>query len=120
MLIKDLNNIKSMTSGDNILLKEVLKKSNDKVDINYSIAHAVVKPGHSSLKHKMKSSEVYIITKGKGIMHIDKEQKEVKEGNIVFIPPNAVQFIENKSKEDLVFICIVEPEWKKEDEEILS
>lgn len=119
MLIKDIKDIKSVTSGDNLILKEVLKKANDKVSINYSLAHAIVKPGHSSYNHKLKSSEVYYILKGKGIVTIDKESKEVGEGKVVYIPPNAVQSMKNTGKEDLVFLCIVDPEWKKEDEEII-
>jgi mannose-6-phosphate isomerase-like protein (cupin superfamily) len=52
-------------------------------------------------------------------MHINNESEEVLPGTAVYIPPDAVQFIHNPAKEDLIFLCIVDPAWRKEDEEIL-
>jgi len=37
----------------------------------------------------------------------------------VYIPPHAGQFIHNPGTADLVFICIVDPAWRKEDEEVV-
>jgi mannose-6-phosphate isomerase-like protein (cupin superfamily) len=51
-------------------------------------------------------------------MHIDDESKTVIPGTVVYIPPKAVQYIHNPGNEDLVFICIVDPAWKMEDETI--
>jgi mannose-6-phosphate isomerase-like protein (cupin superfamily) len=62
------------------------------------------------------STEVYYILKGKGLMHIDSESKEVGAGSTVYIPPNSVQSIKNLGREDLEFICIVNPPWAHEDE----
>jgi len=42
----------------------------------------------------------------------------VQENDVVYIPPNSIQSIKNSGEEDLVFLCIVEPTWKPEDEEI--
>ncbi|MBD0343357.1 MAG: hypothetical protein ICV63_00680, partial [Coleofasciculus sp. Co-bin14] len=44
----------------------------------------------------------------------------VETGDAVYIPPNARQFIRNCGEEALVFICIVDPAWRKEDEKIYS
>ena len=52
-------------------------------------------------------------------MHIDNELEKVYAGQAIYIPPNSVQYIENIGKSDLKFLCIVDPAWKKEDEEIL-
>lgn len=52
-------------------------------------------------------------------MHIDKETAEVREGQAIYIPPNSRQRIRNTGKTGLVFLCIVDPAWKKADEEIL-
>jgi len=54
------------------------------------------------------------------MMHIGQESQEVGAGCVVYIPPEAVQFIENIGKKDLKFLCIVEPAWREEDEEILE
>ena len=52
-------------------------------------------------------------------MHIDKETAKVRSGQAVYIPPGSVQFIENTGRSDLDFLCIVDPAWRPEDEEIL-
>jgi mannose-6-phosphate isomerase-like protein (cupin superfamily) len=118
MFIKDFNECKEIISGDNCILREILHPVNDNIEINYSLAHAIVKPGEITLKHKLKNSEVYYILQGEGIMYIDDESKHVREKHAIYIPPHSLQHIENTGKEDLIFICIVEPPWMAEDEEI--
>jgi mannose-6-phosphate isomerase-like protein (cupin superfamily) len=51
-------------------------------------------------------------------MHIDNETQVLESGDAVYIPPNAKQFIRNSGTEPLVFICIVDPAWRKEDETV--
>jgi mannose-6-phosphate isomerase-like protein (cupin superfamily) len=51
-------------------------------------------------------------------MHIDDEIQQVEPGDAVYIPPNAKQFIRNSGVEPLVFICIVDPAWRNEDETV--
>ncbi len=119
MFIRDLSKIGQFTAGDNSPLKELFNPNKDELKLNYSLALAIVKPGQSTKKHALKSSEVYFILKGGGLMSIDQEQAQVKEGQAIYIPPNAEQYIKNTGQEDLEFICIVEPAWKQEDEEVL-
>ena len=52
-------------------------------------------------------------------MHVDSESAEVHSGQAVYIPPNSIQYIANTGKSDLEFLCIVDPAWRPEDEEIL-
>lgn len=120
MLIKKLKDLPEFLGGDHTLIKEVLKPSRDGVDAPYSVAFARLEVGTKSLKHTLKGSEVYFITQGKGLMHIDEEAKEVTEGELVFIPGDAVQFIENIGSETLEFWCIVSPPWTQKDENILE
>ncbi|MCK7511883.1 MAG: cupin domain-containing protein [Desulfobacterales bacterium] len=44
----------------------------------------------------MKSAEVYYVLEGRGLMHVGDETAEVAAGQAVYIPPGAVQFIENR------------------------
>lgn len=72
--------------------------------MNFSLAHAILKPGESSLPHKMKSSvEIYFILEGRGIMHSENESKEVNPTQAIYIPPDSVQWIENIGDGDLKF-----------------
>lgn len=120
MLIRDVKNRRAFTSGDRATLRELLHPGKDGLELRYSLAHAVVHPGRTTLPHRLKTSEVYYILEGRGLMHIDEESAEVFPGQSVYIPPLAVQSIENTGSTDLVFLCIVDPAWRPEDEEILA
>lgn len=121
MIVKTQNSCKYFRALDETLICELLHPEREKSDLkmNFSIAHAILKPGESSLPHRMKSSvEIYFILEGKGLMHIEKEAEEVKVNQTVYIPPGSVQWIENIGDTDLKFLCIVNPPWKEEDEEL--
>jgi mannose-6-phosphate isomerase-like protein (cupin superfamily) len=119
MIIKSLGAAFGFTAGDSSSLKELLHPAKESLDIGYSLAHAVVKPGRKTVPHRLKSAEVYYVLEGRGLMHIDGERAEVEAGQAVYIPPLAVQSIENTGASDLAFLCIVDPAWRAGDEEIL-
>ncbi len=119
MYIKHLKDCPEFIAGDDSHLREILNPGKEKIEINYSLAWAMVKPGEKTLPHKLKNSEVYYIIKGIGIMYINNEEKSVKENDTIYIPPDAIQFIKNTGEENLEFLCIVDPAWKPEVEEIL-
>jgi mannose-6-phosphate isomerase-like protein (cupin superfamily) len=119
MLIKDLLSCKQMIAGDNSLLREVLHPKNEDIKTGFSLAYAIVKPGSSTYRHKMKSVEVYYIIEGAGKMYIDEESEIVQADQAIYIPSHAEQYIENIGNTDLKFLCIVEPAWKAEDEEMV-
>ena len=52
-------------------------------------------------------------------MTIDDESAIVEVGDTIEIPPKAIQSIKNIGDCELEFLCIVEPAWNKDDEEIL-
>ena len=85
----------------------------------YSIAHAVIPEGAASLKHKLKTDEVYYILSGFGVMHINEESAKIEADDIIDIPPDSVQWLENIGKGDLAFLCIVDPAWDQNDESIV-
>lgn len=116
MFIKKLSRIESFIAGDNTLLKEVLSPGDSQVDIRYSVAYAVVKPGDTTHKHRLKSTETYFILRGEGLMTIDNEVEKVLPNQLVYIPVMALQCIENIGNVDLEFLCICDPAWRKEDE----
>lgn len=120
MFIRELKDCAEFTAGDNCILREILHP--DKADLRprYSLAHAVVKPGLTTWKHRLRTSEVYYIIEGEGVMYIENQSAPVRAGSTIYIPPDAVQCIQNTGKKDLVFVCIVDPAWRKEDEEVLE
>jgi len=119
MFIRSLSDCPEFKAGDNSILRELLHPDKSDLALRYSLAHAVVRPGQITLPHRLRTSEVYFILSGEGIMHIDNEAAAVRPGDAVYIPPRALQFIHNPGSADLVFICIVDPAWRKEDEEVV-
>jgi mannose-6-phosphate isomerase-like protein (cupin superfamily) len=119
MLVIDLNNCAEFVAGDNTILREILHPDKQNVQLRYSLAHAVVKPGEVSRPHKLATSEVYYILAGTGTMHIDGEEAEVGPGCTVYIPSHSIQSIRNTGPTDLKFLCIVDPAWRAADEEVL-
>ncbi len=119
MFIRELKECEEFVAGDNCMLREILHPDKAGLKLRYSLAHAVVKPGDTTWKHRLRTSEVYYIIEGEGIMHIDDEAAPVHPGSTVYIPPMATQCIHNSGKTDLVFLAIVDPAWRKEDEEVL-
>ena len=118
MLVKYLKDCREFVAGDGSILREILHPEKAGTPIHYSLAHAKVQAGQKTKPHKLKSSEVYYIITGQGLMHIDQESFEVGPECTIYIPPNAVQYIENTGNSDLKFLCIVDPAWREEDEEV--
>ena len=116
MFIRDLTKCQEFIAGDNTILKELFNPLKDKeLDLRYSLAHAIVKPGEITYPHQLKTSEVYYILQGEGLMYIDDETKDVSKGQAIYISPMAKQKIKNIGNDDLIFLCIVDPAWKAED-----
>ena len=110
MLLKKLKDIPQFIAGDKTILREVLHPKNDAIEMNYSIAHAVVLVGEKSLPHILRErTEVYYILSGRGEMHINDETQIMEKGDTVFIPAGANQWIENVGEVELAFLAMVSP-----------
>ncbi len=118
MLIRKLELCEEFTAGDHTLLRELLHPDKATLELRYSLAQASLKPRRTSTPHALTTSEVYYVLEGVGVMHIDEESREVSPGDVVYIPPGARQYIENAGTEDLKFLCIVDPAWREENEQV--
>lgn len=118
MLVRKLKACAEFTAGDGTQLRELLHPDKQPLSLRYSLAHAILPVGQTSVLHSLKTSEVYYILSGAGQMHVEEETHAVEAGDAIYIPPNAKQFIRNVGAEPLVFICIVDPAWRKEDETV--
>ena len=118
MLVQKLSDAEEFIAGDGTRLRELLHPDKQAIELRYSLAHAIVPVGQTSIPHALTTSEVYYLLSGKGEMHIDGETQIVETGDAVYIPPNAKQFIRNCGDRPLIFICIVDPAWQKENETV--
>jgi mannose-6-phosphate isomerase-like protein (cupin superfamily) len=119
VLTKTLSACREILAGDKTILREMLHPSRDPAVIRYSLAHAKLQAGTASKPHRLKTSEVYYFIGGQGRMHVDGESAAVAPGQALYVPPGAVQHLENTGRDELVFLCIVDPAWRAEDEEVL-
>ncbi|MDD4004326.1 MAG: cupin domain-containing protein [Elusimicrobiaceae bacterium] len=115
MFARHFTEFREFTSADGCALREIFNPAADPAfKLGYSLAHAALQAGSASLPHRLDRSEVYYIIAGSGVMHIDAESRAVTPGATVYIPPGAVQYIENAGEEELEFVCMVDPGWTPE------
>jgi mannose-6-phosphate isomerase-like protein (cupin superfamily) len=119
VLIKRLKECAEITAGDRTRLRELLHPDRDPAGIRCSLAVAWLAPGARSQAHRLRTAEVYYLVRGIGRMHIGEEAADVMAGDAVYIPPDSVQWLENAGNEDIEFVCIVDPAWRPEDEQVL-
>jgi mannose-6-phosphate isomerase-like protein (cupin superfamily) len=120
MFIRDLEKCQEFISGDSAILRELFNPAKENIAPRYSLAHARVKPGQTTRWHSLKTSEVYYILECEGEMQIGHEVEKIRPGQAIVIPPDSPQRIRNTGRKDLVFLCMVDPAWRPEDEEILE
>ena len=84
MLIQKLNACDEFMAGDGTQLREQLHPDKQSVEFRYSLAHAALPPGQTSVLHSLTTSEVYHIISGVGEMHIDGENQFVEAGDTVY------------------------------------
>ncbi|MBM4029718.1 MAG: cupin domain-containing protein [Planctomycetes bacterium] len=118
MLVQRLSDCGEFVAGDDSILRELLHPDKADLAIRYSLAHATVRPGEKTKPHRLRTSEVYYILAGRGRMHIDDQVSDVGADCAIYIPPGSTQCIENPGPADLAFLCIVDPAWRAQDEEV--
>jgi mannose-6-phosphate isomerase-like protein (cupin superfamily) len=93
----------------------IKETANDPGDEFVSIARARVKPGVTTAWHQLAGiSERYLIVSGRGRVQIgNADAVEVGAGDVVRIPPDTPQRIENSGDDDLVFYAICSPRFVK-------
>lgn len=80
-------------------------------DAALSIARCRVQAGCETKWHKLSNTvERYLIASGEGIVFVGREQKQVVAGDVVIIPADCPQRIQNTSTtDDLIFHAICTP-----------
>ena len=78
---------------------------------SFSIARARVEPGVTTAWHRLSDiTEYYYILEGEGLMEIGEDPGfEVKKNDLITIPNNKAQRIENTGEEDLIFLALCDP-----------
>jgi mannose-6-phosphate isomerase-like protein (cupin superfamily) len=97
----------------------ILELSNSAADQDLSIARARVAPGVTTAWHRVRGiTERYVILEGTGRVEVGgMHAADVAPGDVVLIPPDALQRIENTGSSDLVFLALCTPRFRPENYE---
>jgi quercetin dioxygenase-like cupin family protein len=74
-----------------------------------SVEHFVKPPGHASPRHEHPSAQVLIVLKGKMVITTDDEEKDLNEGDAVYIPGNEPHALKNPTTEPSIGVDIFVP-----------
>lgn len=107
-------------AGDHTRLREIFHPAKHALKLGYSLAHGTLGPGQRSKSHVLASSEVYYFVAGQGRFMLDEQVVQVEAGTTLYVPPRAKQSLENTGTSEIEFLCLVDPAWKLEDEQVLE
>jgi mannose-6-phosphate isomerase-like protein (cupin superfamily) len=120
MLTRTLSECQEFLAGDHTVLRELLHPGKQAVQLGYSLAHGKLAAGRRSKRHKLASSEVYYFIAGRGTLTVDGNTHPVEAGSVIYVPPGGTQSLENTGTADIEFLCLVDPAWRVEDEEVIG
>lgn len=84
---------------------------------NQSLAEATLPPGASTTEHHhVVSEELYHVIRGRARVRIDGEERDMRVGDCVVIPPGAVHKLWNADERDeLAILCCCAPPYSDAD-----
>jgi mannose-6-phosphate isomerase-like protein (cupin superfamily) len=83
---------------------------------NQSLAEATVPVGGATTEHFHRmSEELYFITAGSARMRLEGEERDVRPGECIVIPPGAHHQIVNTGDEPLRLLCCCAPAYSNDD-----
>lgn len=113
MTINQLSEQNPFTTKDGSTIRSILDRTNAPVQ-NQSLAEATVPIGKPTERHYHRlSEEFYFILEGQGTMEIDGENRDVRPGDAILIPPGAWHQI--TASQPLRFLCCCAPPYAHED-----
>lgn len=86
---------------------------------NQSLAVATIEPGQATITHRHKTSEeLYHVSRGTGIMTLDRDEFPVAAGDTICIPPGVFHKLKNNGQEPLIILCCCAPAYSHHDTEM--
>jgi mannose-6-phosphate isomerase-like protein (cupin superfamily) len=115
MDIKNLAEVPAFITKDGSEIRELLAYRNSSIR-NQSLAEARLLVGGCTQEHyHQKTEEIYYITQGVGRMRIGSEEREIRAGDAVAIPPGSKHKLWNTGRETLHLLCCCSPAYEDVD-----
>ena len=86
------------------LVSHVLLHKRDLPEARLTVTWVDVAPGSRQRAHSHGLEQVYVVIRGRGKIRVGDEERWVVEGDLIFIPPDTVHGIENRSSEVLTYV----------------
>lgn len=103
------------TTKDGSEIRSILDRTNSTAR-NQSLAEATLPPGAKTEEHyHPRTEEIYYVLRGRGLLSLEGERREVAPGDGILIPPATRHAIRNTGPEPLVFLCCCSPPYAHED-----
>jgi quercetin dioxygenase-like cupin family protein len=74
---------------------------------NFAMRFFEVEPGGYTPHHSHDWEHEVFILSGEGVVVCEGEEREIREGYVVFVPPGAKHCFKNTGKERLIFLCLI-------------
>lgn len=115
MDIRRLADAQPFTTKDGSEIRELLAHRNSAIR-RQSLAEARLPPGAATQEHyHVQTEEIYFITEGQGTMRIEAEERPVRAGDAIAIPPGLKHNIWNTGPGVLKLLCCCAPAYEHED-----
>ncbi|MBI4840855.1 MAG: cupin domain-containing protein [candidate division NC10 bacterium] len=96
-------------------IRSILDRTNSTAT-NQSLAEATLPSRAETDAHfHPRTEEIYYVLRGRGLMNLEGERRELGPGDGVLIPPKTRHRIRNIGPEPLVFLCCCSPPYSHED-----
>src|SRR5262245_56219320 len=115
MDIHNIAGVPAFTTKDGSEIRELLAHRNSCIR-NQSLAEARLPPGASTTPHyHPQTEEIYYILDGEGMMCLADENRSVRIGDAIAIPPGQIHQITNTGRTTLRFLCCCAPGYEHAD-----
>ena len=115
MDVTNLDSAPPFITKDGSEIRELLAHRNSSIR-NQSLAEARLQPGAATQENfHRRTEEIYYITHGSGRMRIENEEREVKIGDAIAIPPGQKHKIWNIGEDVLRLLCCCAPAYEHDD-----
>lgn len=121
MLLGNLDDARPFTTLDGSTIREVAGPVSLPTQ-HQSLAEASVPPGGRTTLHLHRTSEeLYFFTGGSGRIRVDDEERPVRAGDCVVLPPGTPHKLFNDSSDvPLTLLCCCAPPYSDEDTDLLE
>ena len=115
MEIVNLDQAQPFRTKDGSEIRELLAHRNSAIR-NQSLAEARIPVGGATMEHyHPRAEEIYYITHGTGRMKLGHEERDVRPGDAIAIPPGQAHKLWNIGDEPLRLLCCCAPGYEHDD-----